>query len=168
VVLWFVGTAVVTVWFVFRDPRFDYRVLALGAVLPDLVDGVWGGARALHSVVTAVVVLIVVVLATIGRREARRRWLALPIGMFLHLVFDGAFAQTRVFWWPLGGAGFDDAPLPSVDRGWTSLVLDLVGALALVWVWRHFGLADPQARRRLWRTGQLLEPHSTSPAPPTC
>lgn len=167
-VLWFVGTAVVTVWFVFRDPRFDYRVLAVGAILPDVIDAAWGGARALHSVVTAVLVLVVVVLATIGHRAARRRWLALPIGMFLHLVFDGAFAETKVFWWPLGGVGFDDAPLPSVDRGWTSLVLDLVGLGLLIWVWRHFGLSDPQRRRHLWRTGELVEPSPSVPSPPTC
>ena len=32
------ATAVVTVWFVFRDPRFDYRLLVVGSVLP-LLDG---------------------------------------------------------------------------------------------------------------------------------
>ena len=42
--LWFVSTAVLTVWFVFRDPRFDYRLLIVGSVLPDL-DGLFGGRR---------------------------------------------------------------------------------------------------------------------------
>ena len=40
---WFIGTAIVTVWAVFRDPRFDYRLLVVGAVVP-LVDGFTGGA----------------------------------------------------------------------------------------------------------------------------
>ena len=40
--LWFLGTGIATVWFVFRDPRFDYRVLALGLLLPDAVDGLTG------------------------------------------------------------------------------------------------------------------------------
>ena len=39
----FVGTSIATVWFVFRDPRFDYRLLIVGSVLP-LADGVTGGA----------------------------------------------------------------------------------------------------------------------------
>ena len=43
------ATAIVTVWFVFRDPRFDYRLLIVGSVLP-LADGVTGGAaRAAHA-----------------------------------------------------------------------------------------------------------------------
>ena len=41
--LWFLGTAVLTVWFVFRDPAFDYRLLLVGAVLPDLSTSRSGG-----------------------------------------------------------------------------------------------------------------------------
>ena len=43
--LWFIGTAVVSVWYIFRDPRFDYRFLAVGAVLPDVIDLPNGHAR---------------------------------------------------------------------------------------------------------------------------
>ena len=50
---WFIGTAVVTVGVVFRAPRFDYRLLIVGSVLP-IADGVVGGARALHSVTVSV------------------------------------------------------------------------------------------------------------------
>ena len=42
------------VWFVFRDPSFDVRPLALGAVLPEL-DGLYGGARIMHSLVFSLV-----------------------------------------------------------------------------------------------------------------
>ena len=31
--LWFLGTALWTVFFVFTDPRFDYRLLLVGSVL---------------------------------------------------------------------------------------------------------------------------------------
>jgi hypothetical protein len=34
VFFWFIGTAVVAVGMVFRDPRFDYRLLIVGSVLP--------------------------------------------------------------------------------------------------------------------------------------
>jgi len=34
VIAWFAVTAVAAVWFVFRDPRFDYRLLIVGAVVP--------------------------------------------------------------------------------------------------------------------------------------
>ena len=36
--LWFLGTALLSVFFVFTDPRFDYRLLLVGSVLPDLID----------------------------------------------------------------------------------------------------------------------------------
>lgn len=157
--LWFLGTAIVAVWFVFRDERFDYRWLCLGALLPDLVDAPMGGARAVHSVVTSIVALCVVMLATINRRDVRRRLLALPIGMFLHLVFDGAFANTRVFWWPLSGFSFRGSSLPSVDRGIVNVFLEMVGAALLWWVWRRFRLNDPSRRSEFLRTGRLRDNH---------
>jgi hypothetical protein len=158
VFLWFVGTSVLAVWSVFHDPRIDYRLVIVGALLPDLVDAPFGGARAGHALVFSVALLIAVMVATVGRRPARRRLLAVPIGSFLHLVFDGVFTNTRVFWWPFGGLSFDGARLPSVARfpGW-DLVLELLGLAACWWAWNKFGLADPARRRRFWRTGSLAE-----------
>jgi hypothetical protein len=155
VLLWFFGTAIASVWFVFRDPRFDYRLLCLGAILPDLIDVWFGGARAFHSVVVSIAALLIVVIASAGRKPWRRRALAIPIGMMLHLVFDGAFANAKVFWWPLGGWGFTDEPLPSVERGWLNVPLELIGLAILVWVWRTACLRDPARRHQFWRTGEL-------------
>jgi hypothetical protein len=155
VLLWFLGGSLVLAWLIFHDPGIDYRVLLAGAVLPDMIDVAFGGARAFHSLVLAVVLLAIVVLATIGRRAARRRWIFVPIGVLFHLVLDGAFAVTAVFWWPFTGWSFDDEPLPSVDRGVWSLVLELVGLAALVWFWRRFGLADRRRRAAFLRTGHL-------------
>lgn len=154
-ILWFVGTAVAAVWFVFHDPRFDYRLLILGALAPDVIDGPIGGARVLHSVVGSVAVLVLVMFATVGRRPLRRRLLAIPIGTFLHLVFDAAFANTRVFWWPFGGAGFRDAPLPSWDRGVVNIPLELVGLVLCGWAIRRFGLRDRDRLRTFWKKGTL-------------
>jgi len=155
VFLWFVGTAWLAVWMVFHDPRFDYRVLGVGALLPDVVDGLFGGARVLHSITGNVALLVAVMLATIGRRPLRRTLLALPIGSFLHLVFDGAFADTTVFWWPFTGTSFDDAPLPSIERGATSLLMEVAGLAILAWFWRRFRLGEPRRRRAFLRTGHL-------------
>lgn len=152
--LWFVGGALVVAWAVFRDPAVDYRLVMLGAVLPDVVDLPWGGARAAHSVTFSVALLALVMVATIGRRPLRRHLLALPIGTFLHLGLDGAFTDTKVFWWPFSG-GFDGARLPSVARGAWNVPLEIAGALALAWGWRRFGLADPVRRRVFLTTGRL-------------
>lgn len=168
-VLWFVGAAAVSVWFVFRDPRFDLRVLALGALLPDLVDVPLGRVTPMHSLTAAVAMLVAVMLVTQGRRTRRRRWLALPIGMLLHLVFDGVVGDTTVFWWPFAGTELGSRPVPSVERGWWNVPLELLGAAALAWLWRRGGLNDPDRRRHLLRTGQLVvtSPRSAG-APPTC
>lgn len=152
---WFIGTVWLAVWMVFHDPKFDYRVLAVGALLPDLVDGLFGGAGVMHSVVGNVALLLAVMLGTIGRRQLRRTLLALPIGSILHLVVDGAFASTTVFWWPFTGTSFEDAPLPSVERGAISLLMEIVGLAILAWFWRTFRLGDPVRRRALLRTGHL-------------
>jgi hypothetical protein len=129
VILWFVGGSMAIVWAVFRDPRFDLRLLAVGALAPDAVDVATGGSGPAHSVVAPVAVLAVIMAATYGRRPVRARLLALPIGMFLHLVLDGAFAAGSGFWWPLGGLALGDAPLPSATRGWWNVPLEVVGAL---------------------------------------
>jgi hypothetical protein len=154
---WFIGTAVLAVWFVFHDSRFDYRFLLAGALLPDVIDPPFGGARVMHSVVGSVAVLCIVMFSTVGRRPIRRRLLAIPIGTFLHLVFDGAWANTKVFWWPFGGFRFRDAPLPSWDRGPIDIVLEIIGLALCVWAVRAFGLKDAARRRRFWKTG-VLEP----------
>jgi len=161
VFLWFVGGAALIVWQVFRDPTIDYRLVMLGAVLPDLVDAPFGGARVAHGVLASVALLTFVMFATIGRRALRRRLLAVPIGMFLHLVLDGAWSNTTVFWWPLAGTSFDDAPLPSIERGWWSLLLELIGLIGLAWAWRRFRFDLPERRATFARTGRL----DPSPAP---
>jgi hypothetical protein len=60
--------------------------------------------------------------------------LGLPIGTFLHLVFDGVFTNTEMFWWPIGGWEFSSDALPVVARGWWNAPMELAGAVAL-WMW---------------------------------
>ena len=153
--LWPVGMALVTVWAVFHDPAIDYRVVILGAVLPDVGDAAFGGARVLHTMAASVVVLVVVMLVTRGHRAARRRWIFLPVGMFLHLVFDGMWTRTTTFWWPAFGWSLDDR-LPFLDHGLVLVAAqEVAGALALAWFWWRFRLGDAAVRHHFWRTGRL-------------
>ncbi|MDQ3106947.1 MAG: hypothetical protein M3Q68_03995, partial [Actinomycetota bacterium] len=78
--LWFAGMAFVLVWAVFKDTSIDYRLVMGGALLPDVVDGVFGGPHVLHTLSFSVGLLVIVMLATRGRRALRRRLLAVPIG----------------------------------------------------------------------------------------
>ena len=165
---WFIGTAWIAVWFVFRDERFDYRWLAIGAIAPDLVDGVTGGAWVLHSVTASVATMTAVMILTRGRRIRRRSLLAVPIGMFMHLVFDGAFSRTRQFWWPFSGLHVAAAPLPSLERPWLDMLMEAAGLVMIAWMWRTHGLSSADARRHFVRTGELREIRGESGGSGTC
>lgn len=168
---WFLGTAVVAVWFVFRDEKFDYRTLMIGALLPDFIDIPTGGVWVFHSV-TASVVVLAVVMAMWRRGSLRRRsLLGVPIGMFFHLVFDGAFANTESFWWPFTGITMDSARVPSIDRGPFNVLLEAAGLAMLAWVWRRAALARPEHRRVFLSSGVLydrINQPATVQEPPTC
>ena len=115
--LWFASLSVLGVFLVFRDAALDYRLVAVGALLPDPIDTLLRrGIGPAHSVSVAVAFLSAVMLATVGRRTLRRRLLALPIGVFAHLVLDGAWADTAAFWWPFTRRTVD-GPLPAFDHG---------------------------------------------------
>lgn len=154
--LWFAGLSFVFVWAIFRDTAVDYRLVMAGAVLPDAVDLLFGGAGPLHTLLFSVVLLFAVMLGTRGRRHARRRLLAVPIGTFVHLVLDGMWKRTIVFWWPFFGTSFDATPLPTADRSWTLIaVMEIAGIAAFVWVYRRFRLFEPQRRQKFLSTGRL-------------
>jgi hypothetical protein len=157
VFFWYIGTAVFAVGLVFRDSRFDYRWLMVGAVLP-LADVFGGSERPLHSVVVTIGVLAVIMLATIGHRSLRRSLLGLPIGMFLHLVFGGAWTNTDVFWWPLTGWRVGRTGSPLTAAGGASVVLEAIGIALCVWIVRVNGLADRPRRTEFLHSGRLMVP----------
>lgn len=154
-ILWPAGLALLLVWLIFRDPAIDYRLVVAGALLPDVVDAPFGGARVLHTLLASVVLLVGVMLSTRHRRHARRRLLAVPIGTFLHLVLDGMWARAETFWWPFLGRRFEGG-LPPLERPVAVLLLQEVGgAVALAWLGREWNLTNPQVRGNLLRTGRL-------------
>jgi hypothetical protein len=112
-----------------------------------------------HTLAFSLVLLALIMVLTVGHRQARQLWLGLPIGTLLHLVFDGAWADSALFWWPLGGSAFD-ASLPEVARGGWTVALELAGAVILAWVWRASNLSDPTARGLFWQQGRLFSAHA--------
>lgn len=151
--LWFAVTAPILVAEVFRSPLVDYRLVAVGALLP-LLEPVTGQFFGLHTLSGAVASLALVMAATTGRRLVRRRLLGIPIGLFCHLVLDGTWTRTRLFWWPAFGLGRQ--PSPEVGRSplvW--LVLEAAGVALAVVAWRRYGLASPDNRRLLAAQGHL-------------
>jgi hypothetical protein len=154
VVLWFVGPSILIVWAVFRSPSADYRLVALGSVVP-LAELPIGEPRLLHALAGAAAALVLVMLAARGRRVVQRRWLGVPIGMLLHLVLDGAWADAEAFWWPFLGLEWSNAELPEIGRGALNVVLEVIGATVCWWLYRRFRLDEPARRDEFLRTGRV-------------
>jgi hypothetical protein len=154
VLLWFVGPSILVVWSVFRSPAADYRVVAVGSLLP-LVELPFGEPRLLHSLAGAAVVLVAVMLGARGQRLVQRRLLGLPIGLLLHLVLDGSWTDTDAFWWPVFGTSWSTAELPELGRGGLNVLLEILGAGACWWGYRRFRLEEPERRALFLQTGRV-------------
>jgi membrane-bound metal-dependent hydrolase YbcI (DUF457 family) len=156
VLLWYVGVSVLLVANVFRSGGVDYRLIAVGSLLPLLVDLPFGHRAVGHSLVFAVGLFVVVMVATIGRpRLVRRRLLCVPIGVFVGLLLSGAFTQDQVFLWPFLGSGNGYESL--LPTWWVVAIEEVAGLVACWWVVGQFDLYLPEPRRELLRTGRLRE-----------
>jgi len=154
-ILWYVGGSVFGIWNVFQSSGVDFRLVAVGAVLPLAIDAPFGEQYVAHALVATASMLVAVMVVTAGRgkRLLRRRAIGLPIGAVCGLVLSGAWATKEVFWWPAFGPGPGGAALVP---GLPVLVAEeALGLLAVTWVWRRFGLADRARRRAFLRSGRL-------------
>ncbi|HSJ26802.1 MAG TPA: metal-dependent hydrolase [Acidimicrobiia bacterium] len=155
---------------IFRDPKVDVRFLALGALLPDLIDLPLGtvvfagtvstGQAWAHSLLAPSVVTVAILLAT-RRGRRRRAWMALAVGMFFHLLLDGMWTQTEVFLWPFFGS-IPQGPAPYWAGAWERAMSDpwrwvreLLGLAYLTGVWITTGMSNPARRRTVVTTGRL-------------
>ena len=151
---WFAGLAFVGVALVFSSPAIDYRLIMAGAVLP-VVEWGWG-PWLLHTLAASAALMALVMVVFRGRRLSQRQWLAVPIGMFFHLVLDGTWADKELFWWPVFDGSFAGSGTPESNRGLAVLiVMELVGLTALWWSVRRYRLSEPERRAVFLRSGRL-------------
>jgi inner membrane protein len=170
---WHVGATTAFIRYAFRDEAMDLRFLALGAVLPDVIDtpigfALWpsfGSVRlAAHSLLFATLILAVVMVTT-RRGRPRKRWMPLAVGVLIHLVFDGMWRTPTTLWWPFLGwefaaTSFETVPdylrwLLTDARTW---VLEATGAAYLVVLAWRSDLATPAAQRLLLTSGRVNAP----------
>jgi predicted Rdx family selenoprotein len=153
--LWYAAGSVFGVANVFQSPGLDYRLVAIGALLPLALDLPFREQAYAHTLLVSTVLLAAVMIATSGRgkRLARRRLISLPIGAYCGLVLSAAWRSQEVFLWPAFGTDFPGVALlpPSA----IAVVLEALGVLALVWIVRHGRLGDAERRRRFVRTGRI-------------
>jgi hypothetical protein len=155
VILWLAFGAIFGVWNVFQSTGLDFRLVAVGSVLPFLIDIPFGAQSYAHTLLAAVAVLVISMLATAGRgrRLRRRRALGLAIGWFASLVLAGSWAHKELFWWPAFGW---ERPEASLLPPWPIVfVEELLGLAAAWWTVDRFGLRAAARRREFFHTGRL-------------
>ncbi len=153
--VWYCAGTVFAIWNVFQSNGLDVRLLALGGLLPVLLDAPFGGQRFGHALIGPVVLMFVVMAGSPGRgrRLRRRRWISLPIGWLCGIALSGAFTNQRVFWWPSFGWAFGSSTIfPPLA---VAIALELFGCVAARWCWVNFGLRDSARRSQLVRLGRV-------------
>jgi hypothetical protein len=170
---WHVGATIGFIRYAFRDEAMDLRILALGSLLPDLIDtpiglALWPSFRSVrlasHTILFASV-LLVLVMATTRRGRPRKRWMPLAVGVLIHLVLDAMWTSPATLWWPFLGWDFDAT---SYQTAWAYLEwlltdmrtwgLEAVGLAYLSILARRSQLGEPDARQTLLRTGRVSAP----------
>jgi len=173
-ILWHLGMTTLIARYVFRDAGMDLRWLAVGALLPDIVDKpiasiIWNDVFHTHRVyahalILPVAGLIVVMLVTRRGTAVRKAAIAMVLGWFVHLVLDGVWASPEAFLWPFFGADFPEV----AGSDFATLVGDMIanplvwageaaGAGYLVFLWRRH-LSEPGSLRRFARSGRIELP----------
>ena len=170
---WHLGATLWLFRWIFRDPKVDVRFLLFGAVLPDLVDlGVGtvlladrysSGELWLHTLLIPSAYMTAVLLLT-RRGRRRRAFMALGVGWLFHLLLDGMWTDTHVFFWPVFGWEMSSGATPFWPLAWDRALSDpwrwalgLVGLGYLVWLWFAIGLNHKAGRQMVVRTGRLPE-----------
>ncbi|MFQ5908126.1 MAG: metal-dependent hydrolase [Thermoplasmata archaeon] len=135
--------------------RVDYRILLVGALLPDLIDkplslilGV-GGRAVAHTLLFALALSLLFLLLRSRAVSSRCQifgtaiLLALAIGTWTHLILDRMWMQPEILLWPFLGLPFppdlfDPFNLLEGYRDPYVLIGDILGALVLGYLgWRH-------------------------------
>ncbi len=163
-ILWHAGLAALIVYVTLGRRRIDYRFVLLGAVVPDVIDGVLHRGSpdrgVAHSILAVVVVAIVVILGFRG--ETRLAVFGLPVGWLLHLVGDGMWNEPRTFLWPSFGSELPRSPEPYSWDLFTDPLshlgtwgAEVAGLVLLAWFWVAFGLGHEGRARQFLKDGYL-------------
>ena len=155
--LWFCIPSIVGIALIFRSPFLDYRLLALGALLP-FVETAAGFQWLLHTLFFGVFVLSSIMFLGKGKRKIQQKLLPLPIGLLTHLVLDGTWTKTEIFWWPVTGRDLLGAEVGRLEFSFMpiGMLLEIFGIFIAVWGWRKFELNKQVNLKAFITNGYLL------------
>jgi len=170
---WYLGATVVLVFMTLGRRSIDYRVVMLGAILPDLIDKPIGriffedefqNSRVFGHTLLFALVLVLAIQFTLRGRTARH-WFVLPIACLIHLALDGMWSQPITLFWPLFGTKF---PIVTVENYWLEelrnlfvhplgLFEEVAGVLMLLYVGYAYGLNQKDRLKAFLKTGALTD-----------
>lgn len=140
---WHLGGTLFLFRYLFRDPGVDVRFLLAGAILPDLLDKPIGlgffdtGRVFAHTLIFSGILLATVLITTSRGGTARKRWMALTVGVILHLLLDGMWTARATLLWPLFGWNFPaEVPNDWTMFRWPLPIQEAAGLTYLLWLWR--------------------------------
>lgn len=173
VLVWHIGASTAFTRYAFRDQAMDLRFLALGAILPDLIDlpigivgwDTWNSPRlAAHSLLFGSTLMVIVLLAT-RRGPTRKRLMLVAVGVLLHLALDAMWNSPETLWWPFLGTTFTSTEFPTYGQYVGDLIRNPIlylgegmGLAYLTYLAVRSNLGEDAARRRLATTGTVSAP----------
>lgn len=130
--------------------RVDLRVLAVGSLLPDILDKPIGlmifrdelGTGRIFCHTLLFLALLSIAGFWLFKRSGRTWLLALAAGVLAHLVLDGVWTSYRTLLWPAFGFSFPRSAEPSgVSQYWHNMkelpqawAPEVIGGLILAWL----------------------------------
>ena len=141
---------------------YDIRLLAIGALLPDLIDKplyilkLSPGRGYSHTLVFLLIVCYA---------SWRFKLLELAFGTIMHFVLDLMFLERKIFLWPIDGFKMQYA-IRTASYYWDKiftvgfiLVAEFIGLICLLYVFVHYRLYKCHNLKELLSKGRLSVGH---------
>lgn len=168
---WHLGLTPALILLTLGRRRIDYRVVLLGAILPDLIDKPVGriffedtfqNSRLFAHTLAFVLALLLFVIAFL-RGASARRWFVLPVAVLIHLALDAMWAEPVTLFWPLFSFEF---PKVFVEDYWLAVLTrpfdhpvealkEFIGLAVLMFMGFVFSLQRRDQMSAFLRTGEL-------------
>lgn len=142
-----------------RPGAVDYRLVLLGALLPDLIDKPLGVLLDLDARLWAHTLVFVAVVLAVSAVPRARLLVSVGIGVLTHLLLDRIWEQPSVVLWPALGWSFPPGG-PDLEGFLEALLRDpyvqageVAGLIVLVLFARAHGIRSCAALRSFLRHG---------------
>jgi membrane-bound metal-dependent hydrolase YbcI (DUF457 family) len=146
--------------------HFDYRLVLVGAVLPDIIDkplsltGLVGGRSIAHTALFALALTALVSILVIKAGKPKALY-GFPMAVWIHLLLDSMWKTPGILLWPAFGFSFPVDGI-SVESLWHTLLTnpyvyggETVGAIVLAILIIRNRLYTGKAIRGFLRNGAL-------------